>query len=167
MRREEGEQCRSKRHCSSVLFFFFKKRKCNLEEPKNRLWHFSWWHIVCLWQQFSLSSVGLFFSLLHRKSQFTFFVDILTSIFIILIFYFCSWLFFVEVLYFFLILSFNPNLLYIIVFNLVLILRNIFLDLLLNWFFFSISPSINNLFFFSFILFILILFIDFLVLLFN
>jgi hypothetical protein len=39
MRREEGEQCRSKRHCFSVRFLKRKekkrkKRKCNLEEPK-------------------------------------------------------------------------------------------------------------------------------------
>jgi hypothetical protein len=31
MGREEGEQCCSKLHC----FFFFKERKCNLEEEKN------------------------------------------------------------------------------------------------------------------------------------
>jgi hypothetical protein len=31
MGREEGEQCRSKRHC---FFFFFKEKKCNLEEEK-------------------------------------------------------------------------------------------------------------------------------------
>jgi hypothetical protein len=32
MGREEGEQCRSKRHCFG--FFFFKEKKCNLEEEK-------------------------------------------------------------------------------------------------------------------------------------
>jgi len=32
MGREEGEQCRSKRHC--FFFFFFKEKKCNLEEEK-------------------------------------------------------------------------------------------------------------------------------------
>jgi hypothetical protein len=32
MGREEGEQCRSKRHCFG--FFFFKEKKCNSEEEK-------------------------------------------------------------------------------------------------------------------------------------
>jgi hypothetical protein len=37
MGREEGEQCRSKRHCFGFvffLFFFFKEKKCNLEEEE-------------------------------------------------------------------------------------------------------------------------------------
>jgi hypothetical protein len=33
MGKEEGEQCRSKRHCFG-FFFFFKEKKCNLEEEK-------------------------------------------------------------------------------------------------------------------------------------
>jgi hypothetical protein len=33
IRRGEGEQCRSKRHCFG--FFFLRKEKCNLKEPKN------------------------------------------------------------------------------------------------------------------------------------
>jgi len=33
MGREEGEQCRSKRHCFG-FFFFFKEKKCNSEEEK-------------------------------------------------------------------------------------------------------------------------------------
>jgi hypothetical protein len=37
MGREEGEQCRSKRHCFGFVFFFFKEKKCNLEEEKKNL----------------------------------------------------------------------------------------------------------------------------------
>jgi hypothetical protein len=40
MCREEGEHCCSKRYYFGVLLFFFflkKERKCNWEEPKNRL----------------------------------------------------------------------------------------------------------------------------------
>jgi hypothetical protein len=36
MGREEGEQCRSKRHCFGFVFFF-KEKKCNLEEEKNKI----------------------------------------------------------------------------------------------------------------------------------
>jgi hypothetical protein len=34
MGREEGEQCRSKRHCFG--FFFFKEKKCNSEEERKK-----------------------------------------------------------------------------------------------------------------------------------